>query len=652
MRIAIAGDNPGANRQERYFSTGTTHSGYEKRDGPYRYGEAKRGRTVLLGDHDSGEGLGGVKPAQQTQNVATLNTDVAHAANALSPIFDKEKEHQRLQQVQQIADIGNQVMDVIRTQGAIEAANARKDPVALEAARQALIKGGNNEPTADQIAAKAGNTAMQQYGTGSSLQRAAQAVTAAVQGLAGGNLQAAISGAAAPYLANTIKQLVGDNDEARIMAQAVLGAVVAKAQGNSPAAGAAGAAVGELIAAALYPDTKPQDLPEDKRQLVVLLSTLAAGLAGGLVGGTAADGLAGAQAGQTAVENNHLSQTDRIALDQKKKTYTADCSGAAAASTGCQALYKDIGELEDKGRSILQLEQIVVGSDMGQDVTQAHPPGEVVPCAGSGNGYCVVSNTAVQTQDGLEWALTPANDVQAQAALTKNQQDGARLDNDSRINGEQLPAAGCAGPGVVSALCQGYFTLGGENPFTGQAASTSDRVGYGLDLALQVLPFLALGLSAAKATGAAEVPATSAIARVGLKDDLAAQAGIPRNIAESPSSMWGKSIDEIKQSLTLDGASLTPKAPLAGTSGKAQVFIVEGHPAIKEVEFHPGGGTHGDSPYYRLVSTEKIGNKNIEIRVIDPSPDFSPGTITRYQQYYDTQGNRLKYEGGEWKGWK
>ncbi|WP_225919920.1 DUF637 domain-containing protein [Pseudomonas zeae] len=159
-------------------------------------------------------------------------------------------------------------------------------------------------------------------------------------------------------------------------------------------------------------------------------------------------------------------------------------------------------------------------------------------------------------------------------------------------------------------------------------------------------------INGTKATGAAEVPATSAIARVGLRDDLAAQAGIPRNIAESPSSMWGKSIDDIKQALTLDGASLTPKPPLAGTSGKAQVFNVEGHPAIKEVEFHPGGGTHGDSPYYKLVSTEKIGNKNLEIRVIDPSPDFSPGTITRYQQYYDTQGNRLKYEGGEWKGWK
>ncbi|WP_444860479.1 hypothetical protein [Pseudomonas putida] len=40
-----------------------------------------------------------------------------------------------------------------------------------------------------------------------------------------------------------------------------------------------------------------------------------------------------------------------------------------------------------------------------------------------------------------------------------------------------------------------------------------------------------------KATGAVEVPATSAIARVGLRDDLAAQAGIPRDIGANPSSI-------------------------------------------------------------------------------------------------------------------
>ncbi|QRY82342.1 DUF637 domain-containing protein [Pseudomonas sp. PDNC002] len=153
--------------------------------------------------------------------------------------------------------------------------------------------------------------------------------------------------------------------------------------------------------------------------------------------------------------------------------------------------------------------------------------------------------------------------------------------------------------------------------------------------------------AATKGIATAEVPATSAAARAGLRDDLAAQAGIPRNIVESPSSMWGKSIDDIKQSLTLDGATLTPKPARSGSSGKAQVFTVEGHPAIKEVEYHPGGGVHGDTSYYKFIR-----NDGVEVRVINPSPDFSPGTITRYQQYFDTQGNRLKYEGGQWKVWE
>ena len=148
-----------------------------------------------------------------------------------------------------------------------------------------------------------------------------------------------------------------------------------------------------------------------------------------------------------------------------------------------------------------------------------------------------------------------------------------------------------------------------------------------------------------KGAGAAEVPATSAAGRVGLRDDLAAQAGIPRNIAESPSSMWGKSVADVKQSLTLDGATLTPKPATSSASGKAQAFTVEGHATVKEVQVHPGGGVH-EAPYYKL--TYKDGT---EVRVIDPASGFKPGTITSYQQYFDAAGNRLKYEGGQWKTW-
>ncbi|EKN4117466.1 hemolysin, partial [Yersinia enterocolitica] len=50
---------------------------------------------------------------KQQQNVADLSRDVEHANNALSPIFDKEKEQNRLREAQLIGEIGSQVSDVI-----------------------------------------------------------------------------------------------------------------------------------------------------------------------------------------------------------------------------------------------------------------------------------------------------------------------------------------------------------------------------------------------------------------------------------------------------------------------------------------------------------------------------------------------------------
>ncbi|HHH0337839.1 TPA: hemolysin, partial [Yersinia enterocolitica] len=52
---------------------------------------------------------------KQQQNVADLSRDVEHANNALSPIFDKEKEQNRLREINLIGDIGNQIADIART---------------------------------------------------------------------------------------------------------------------------------------------------------------------------------------------------------------------------------------------------------------------------------------------------------------------------------------------------------------------------------------------------------------------------------------------------------------------------------------------------------------------------------------------------------
>ncbi|WP_230200473.1 hemagglutinin repeat-containing protein, partial [Serratia marcescens] len=85
---------------------------------------------------------------KQQQDVAQLNRDTEHANDgSISPIFNKEKEQNRLKQAQLIGEIGGQAMDVIRTQGDIAGLKAQKDPAALAQAREQLEKSG--KPTND-----------------------------------------------------------------------------------------------------------------------------------------------------------------------------------------------------------------------------------------------------------------------------------------------------------------------------------------------------------------------------------------------------------------------------------------------------------------------------------------------------------------------
>ncbi|WP_201478944.1 hemagglutinin repeat-containing protein, partial [Escherichia coli] len=251
----------------------------------------------------------------QKQDVADLNRDAAHANQTLSPIFDREKEQQRLQQAQLIGEIGNQVADIARTEGQIAGEKAKRDPAALNQARAELEAAGKPYTEQD-VAQRAYNNGMAAsgFGTGGKYQQAIQAATAAVQGLAGGNLSAALAGGAAPYLAEVVKTMTTDpvtgevNKAANVAAHAVVNAALAVAQGNNALAGAAGAATGEvvgMIATQMY--GKPvSELSETEKQTVSTLATVAAGLAGGLVGDSEASAVAGAQSGKTTVENNLL----------------------------------------------------------------------------------------------------------------------------------------------------------------------------------------------------------------------------------------------------------------------------------------------------------------------------------------------------------
>ncbi|MGQ7952242.1 VENN motif pre-toxin domain-containing protein, partial [Providencia huashanensis] len=214
-----------------------------------------------------------------------------------------------------IGEIGNQTMDIIRTEGDIAGLKAQKDPDALAIAKKQLEAAGKT-PTEQAIKEQAYNNAMAQYGTGSDFQKAAQAVTGLLQGLAGDNLAGALANASSPYLATKIKELTTDpatgevNKATNAMVHAVLGAVVAELNNQSAAAGGLGAGSGELsahvILNTLFPGKKVSDLTESEKQQVSALSQLASGLAGGLTTGDVAGAITGSQAAKNAVENNSM----------------------------------------------------------------------------------------------------------------------------------------------------------------------------------------------------------------------------------------------------------------------------------------------------------------------------------------------------------
>ncbi|HCR0605047.1 TPA: hemagglutinin repeat-containing protein [Enterobacter cloacae] len=242
----------------------------------------------------------------QQQDVASLSRDTEHANDSISPIFDKEKEQKRLAQVSAISDIGGQVADIARTQGELNALKeARKTHPDLTVEQLKETQTYRDEQA--------------KFGTGSTIQRGIQAATAALQGLAGGDIAGALAGASAPELAHLLKSTEG-NPAVNTIAHAILGGAVAALQGNSAAAGAAGAATGELaakaIAGMLYPDVKDlSKLSEEQKQTVSALATISAGMAGGLAGDSAASAAAGAQAGKNAVENNSLSKKGKLPVN-------------------------------------------------------------------------------------------------------------------------------------------------------------------------------------------------------------------------------------------------------------------------------------------------------------------------------------------------
>ncbi|MGX9311093.1 VENN motif pre-toxin domain-containing protein [Pantoea ananatis] len=287
-----------------------------------------------------------------------------------------------------IGEIGSQVGDIVKTQGAIEATRAANNdmkqvsPEKQQQAKKDWEKANPGKtPTSEQISKQAWQShydsalSASPFAVGGSVQRIVTAATAAVQGLASGDIRAAAASGAAPYIAN----LIGHSDldpASRLMAHAVVNAALAAAQDKNIAAGAAGAVTGELtgmLASEIY-GKQPYEMNDREKETVSALATLAAGLSGGLAGSGAADMVTAAQTGKVTVENNYLSSTDksrqtelnhkqnltqkeqqeRDALNRKdaetSKTLVDACMGGSASA--CTAARKDAQEEQDTYQSL------------------------------------------------------------------------------------------------------------------------------------------------------------------------------------------------------------------------------------------------------------------------------------------------------------
>ncbi|WP_176216307.1 hemagglutinin repeat-containing protein [Enterobacter cloacae] len=418
----------------------------------------------------------------QKQDVADLSRDAEHANGSISPIFDKEKEQQRLQEVQLIGEIGSQAVDIANTQGEINGLNAGRKELAEQGITEPGADASDEAKTAYQNALRgtdAYKTTTAKYGMGSDLQRGIQAATAALQGLAGSDLKAALAGASAPELAYRIGHGMGidDNTAAKTIAHAILGGAVAALQGNNAAVGAAGAATGELaanaIAGMLYPGKAVSDLSEEQKQTVSALATISAGMAGGLAGDSTASAMAGGQAGKNSSENNLLggNEDTQTKFVQEHGKNIASCS-TDPGSASCQ-----------KGLAMNDALMVALPAGLGGGVLAAATPeiaaaaqAAIQACAG--NVVLCLNSAGIQVSEaivpggvgaggalGIGKSVAEATAAKAEALAAnaaKNLSSDIGKINAGKFGQLELNSLSKTGANIDSAAKSGNFTVAGR----------------------------------------------------------------------------------------------------------------------------------------------------------------------------------------------
>lgn len=337
--------------------------------------------------------------ADQKQDTSTLSRDTEHAANGLSPVFDKEKVQRQLQQAQMVSDISSQVLDIYNTYETINATRKATEDMQNASTRQDARKLAEKELSAEKdkhpsvtvdeetITKRAYQNLYNkelehnQGRLGDPMRQAVTASVAVLSGLAGGDIKAALANGAAPYLATGLKLITGKDtpsDEqmaVRLLGHAIIGGVVAELNGAPAAGGAVGAVSGEVAAitiSKLYFGKPPSELNESEREQLSGMSTIAAALAGSLASDSATGTIAGAQAGKNAVENNALG--DGFKLPKGLTDY-----GAAAQSWNQYAEASGLTpEQKQAGQDKLAKGDLPEGANITKAIVEGYQDGVMI----------------------------------------------------------------------------------------------------------------------------------------------------------------------------------------------------------------------------------------------------------------------------------
>ncbi|EOW6646448.1 hemagglutinin repeat-containing protein [Cronobacter muytjensii] len=281
---------------------------------------------------------------KQTQDVAELSRDTAHAHKALENNFDKASIQDKLDIQNQASALGTQALDAWR-QSQLEAG---KDKIRATMQARGELDGLTDAQINDKIAQSDQYKEVdKQYGVGSDFWRNGSAITGLLAGALGGNVKGGMAAGAAPYVAGLIKSVANGSEPARIALHTLASAVLVKAQGGNAAAGAAGGFVAASSSAALslaFYNKKPEELSPDEKTVVVNL-VAALGAAGGSMAAGNSTGIgSGANAARVEVENNSVgdlhdqlvsgeSQIDKfkkqLKIDEEKFSQE-NCAGISA----------------------------------------------------------------------------------------------------------------------------------------------------------------------------------------------------------------------------------------------------------------------------------------------------------------------------------